>query len=136
MPAATIGLFALAIVVVIVAYFINQQLGKDDGAPSAAAAFAESQTQTALAGGGNTPTTAPDADTPTSQVVVPTATTAAIEEPTATSTTSAGNTYEVQSGDTLGVIAENFGVTVDAIVSANNLADANSIFVGQILTIP
>ncbi|MDD4146207.1 MAG: peptidoglycan-binding protein, partial [Clostridia bacterium] len=44
--------------------------------------------------------------------------------------------YVVQAGDTLSSIAQKFGTTVEAIVRANNLADPNLIFVGQVLTIP
>jgi len=47
-----------------------------------------------------------------------------------------GETYTVQSGDTLSAIAERFGTTVDAIVEANDLADARSLEVGQSLIIP
>ena len=45
-------------------------------------------------------------------------------------------TYTVVSGDTLGAIASRFGTTVDAIVAANGLRNANSIAIGQVLTIP
>ncbi|MDE3089575.1 MAG: LysM peptidoglycan-binding domain-containing protein [Chloroflexota bacterium] len=45
-------------------------------------------------------------------------------------------TYTVQSGDTLYAIARKFGVTVDSIVKANNIANANLIKPGQVLTIP
>ncbi len=45
-------------------------------------------------------------------------------------------TYTIKAGDTLTAIAIKFGVTVAAIVSANNLADPNKISVGQVLTIP
>lgn len=44
--------------------------------------------------------------------------------------------YVVQRGDTLGVIAARFGVTVQAIINANGIANPNLIFVGQRLTIP
>jgi murein DD-endopeptidase MepM/ murein hydrolase activator NlpD len=44
--------------------------------------------------------------------------------------------YTVQAGDTVGAIADRFGVSVDAIVSANGLADAADLSVGQVLTIP
>ncbi len=47
-----------------------------------------------------------------------------------------GATYAVQAGDTLSAIAEQFGTTVDAIVEANDLTDATSIDIGQILIIP
>jgi LysM repeat protein len=44
-------------------------------------------------------------------------------------------TYTVASGDSLAGIASKFNSTVDDIVKANQLADANSIFVGQQLKI-
>ncbi len=47
-----------------------------------------------------------------------------------------GATYTVQAGDTLSGIADQFGTTVDAIVEANDLTDATSIDVGQIIIIP
>jgi len=43
--------------------------------------------------------------------------------------------YVVVAGDTLSRIAEEFGTSVDALLTANDLADAN-IFVGQELVIP
>jgi LysM repeat protein len=44
--------------------------------------------------------------------------------------------YTVQSGDTLSSIARAHGVTVQAIVEANNIANPNLIIAGQVLTIP
>lgn len=44
--------------------------------------------------------------------------------------------YAVQPGDNLSTLAERWGVEVAAIVEANGLADANSIYVGQPLAIP
>jgi LysM repeat protein len=44
--------------------------------------------------------------------------------------------YIVQDGDTLGVIAANFGTTVDELVAANGLSDANYLYVGQQLVVP
>jgi LysM repeat protein len=44
--------------------------------------------------------------------------------------------YQVQAGDSLAGIAAKFNSTVDDIVTNNSLADANSIFVGQILKVP
>lgn len=41
------------------------------------------------------------------------------------------NTYYVQAGDTLSGIANKFGTTVSALVSANNISNPNVIFVGQ-----
>ena len=44
--------------------------------------------------------------------------------------------YVVQRGDTLGAIARRFGTSVQAIASANGIANPNLIFVGQRLNIP
>lgn len=46
------------------------------------------------------------------------------------------NTYVVQAGDTLAIIASKFGTTWQAIASANNLVNANNIYTGQRLVIP
>ncbi|MDA0815209.1 MAG: LysM peptidoglycan-binding domain-containing protein [Chloroflexi bacterium] len=43
--------------------------------------------------------------------------------------------YTVESGDTVGGIAERFGVSSDAIRSANEITN-DEIFIGQVLTIP
>ena len=45
-------------------------------------------------------------------------------------------TYTVKPGDTLSGIADLFGITVDDLVRANNIADPNSLQVGQVLIIP
>lgn len=45
-------------------------------------------------------------------------------------------TYVVQPGDTLSKIARQFNTTVQAIAQANNIANPNLIFVGQVLVIP
>jgi len=45
-------------------------------------------------------------------------------------------TYTVQTGDTLFLIARRFDTTVERLIQANNIADPNSIFVGQTLVIP
>jgi hypothetical protein len=44
--------------------------------------------------------------------------------------------YTLQRGDTLFRVAAQYGVTVDAIVRANNITDPNRLRVGQILLIP
>ncbi len=44
--------------------------------------------------------------------------------------------YTVAAGDTLGMIAARFGVSVDVIATANNITDPNRIRVGQVLLIP
>jgi phospholipase C len=47
-----------------------------------------------------------------------------------------GITYVVQPGDTLSEIAERTGYSIEAMVRANNIADPNLIFAGQILDVP
>ena len=44
-------------------------------------------------------------------------------------------TYKVKSGDTLSAIAAKYGTTVQTLVSDNNIADPNKIYVGQTLRI-
>jgi LysM repeat protein len=44
--------------------------------------------------------------------------------------------YTVQSGDTIGGIASNFGVSVDTIIWANDLKNPNSLRLGQTVQIP
>ena len=55
--------------------------------------------------------------------------------PASTPTTSTLR-YTVQAGDTLYRIATKYGVSVSAIVAANNIADPNLIRPGQVLIIP
>jgi LysM repeat protein len=50
--------------------------------------------------------------------------------------TASATKYAVKSGDTLNKIAAIYGATVLQIVSANNIENRNSIYVGQVLTIP
>ncbi len=45
-------------------------------------------------------------------------------------------TYTVQPGDTLFIIAQRFGTTVAALTESNELANPNRLSVGQVLTIP
>ena len=55
----------------------------------------------------------------------------------AAGTVTPGQSYTVQSGDTLRKIADKFGTTVDAILKVNpQITNANLIYVGQVITIP
>ncbi len=47
-----------------------------------------------------------------------------------------GQTYYVQKGDTLRIIAAKFGTTVDAILKINSIPNPNVIYVGQAISIP
>jgi LysM repeat protein len=74
---------------------------------------------------------------PTATAVLPTATQPA---PTATATAvkpaGAANTYRVKSGDTLSGIAQQFGVSLDALLAANRITAAATLRIGQELIIP
>lgn len=48
----------------------------------------------------------------------------------------AGSTYEVQPGDTLSAISQEFGVSFEALLEANGIQDSNFIVAGQRLVIP
>ncbi|MGB1253010.1 MAG: LysM peptidoglycan-binding domain-containing protein [Candidatus Promineifilaceae bacterium] len=76
--------------------------------------------------------TIPDGST-TAPAPQPTATTGTTNPPPpATGQTS----YTIQAGDTLSRIALRFGVSLADLQRANNIANANYIYVGQVLTIP
>jgi LysM repeat protein len=81
-----------------------------------------------------------DPPTPTLPPALPTQAPALQTTPTATPTEEVQGTqeqeYEIQAGDTLGKIADQFGVTVEAIVAANEIANPDLIQPGQTLIIP
>ena len=56
--------------------------------------------------------------------------------PTTAAPASGGLTYTVQSGDTLASIADRFNVSVDDIVTANNITNPDVISIGQQFVIP
>ncbi|MCB0021040.1 MAG: LysM peptidoglycan-binding domain-containing protein, partial [Anaerolineales bacterium] len=76
------------------------------------------------------------------EVLVPVTPTETTEPPTETPTevavepTAESQVYLVQAGDTLAVIAARTGVSLDAILAANNLTTNSLITVGQQLVIP
>ena len=57
-------------------------------------------------------------------------------EPSETPTPSGPLTYVVEEGDSLASIADQFEVTIDQLIAANNLVDPNNIGVGSQLIIP
>lgn len=72
---------------------------------------------------------------PPAPTTVPTVTTT--PAPTSTTVPAApAGTYVIEAGDTLSVIAERFGVSIDALSEANGITDVNSIRPGQELIIP
>ena len=84
----------------------------------------------ACGGGGSKPT-------PTPTIALPTQAPTLVATPAATPTPAATTQeYTVEAGDTLTAIADKFGVTTDAIVAANNIANPDLIQPGDKLTIP
>jgi len=83
---------------------------------------------------------------PVTPTAIPVPTIAAAQPPSSGDTISAPtgptetvptpNSYVVQSNDNLTTIAARFGISVESIVKANNLRNANAIYVGQELVIP
>ena len=82
-----------------------------------------------------TPTAAPTPVPTPAPIVTPVATPPPTAEPTAPPPPPQ-QTYTVQQGDTLGLIAQRFGTTAAAIQAANGIQDPNEIFIGQVLVIP
>jgi len=144
MPAATIGLFALAIAIVALAFLIQRTLSDGgDGEPNQAQ-INQTQvaiwTQTAAAGGGNE-TPEPTSETPgATETPGGSETPGDAETPTPGDEATPGNggatTYTVQPGDFCGTIAEEFGITVEELIAANDLDEACNIFPDQELIIP
>lgn len=92
-------------------------------------------------GGGDPPPTdaAPAADAPPADASAPATAAAPASDaaaPPATTAPVALKTYTVQAGDTMYSIAKKHAVSVDAVLWANNLTDANVLKAGQQLTIP
>lgn len=146
MPVATIGLFALAVVVIALAFAINSIVGGGDdsnklspsdvtgtqvalkatqtaragGAPTQAATTQAATTQTP--GAGQTPgqTRTPGTGTPASGTTTPGA---------------GGATYTVKAGDLCGTIASNNGITLQQLLTANQMTedDCTRLQVGQVL---
>jgi LysM repeat protein len=56
--------------------------------------------------------------------------------PDTSSSSSSGDTYTIQAGDTLSAIASNYGVSIDALAQANGIDDPSFIVEGETLVIP
>jgi LysM repeat protein len=83
------------------------------------------------------PTSSPTAVPTTAPTPLPTTIPTPQPTPAPTPTQApAQQTYVVAAGDTLSSIAARFGVTVQALMAANDIADPNALSIGQVLVIP
>lgn len=142
MPVATIGLFALALVVIGLAFAIQQIVGdggNDQLSPGdqLATRDAQQRTLTAQAGGGNGGT---ETQTPGTGETQTPGTGETPTDATATPTTGSGggSTYTVEAGDFCGSIAEANGITLQQLLDANDMTedDCLNLQPGQVLVIP
>jgi LysM repeat protein len=74
--------------------------------------------------------------TPTATVTPSATATPRTTPETTPSPTPIRGTYEVQAGDTLSGIADQFGVDLETLAEANDIADPDLIYPGQVLIIP
>jgi LysM repeat protein len=94
----------------------------------------------------DSPTATPDPTAPppsATPATLPTATPAPTAPPATPAPTAAPTpaptplrTHVVQAGDTLALIAQQFGVSVSALQAANGIADPDEIVIGDVLVIP
>jgi LysM repeat protein len=70
------------------------------------------------------------------EVSKPPPTTTTAPPPTTTTAPPEPGQYTVQAGDTPSAIAQRFGITVEALLEANEIRDTGSLQVGQVLEIP
>jgi len=142
MPVATIGLFALALVVIGLAFAIQQIVGDGDSdqlspGDQVATREAQSRTLTAQAGGGGSETQTPGGEqTPSTPG---TGETPGAETPTPTEENGGGGgTHTVEAGDFCGTIAEEYSVELSDLLAANDMTedDCGNLQIGQILVIP
>ena len=143
-----------ALAVILTSVALVAACGGDDESPANAATATATATPTAQptsAKGELIPTATPFASRPTPTIVSESSsgrggggnsntnsgggTSNADATPAATPAPTAA-THVVVEGDTLSAIADQYGVTLDAIMEENDITDASLIFVGQELTIP
>ena len=140
MPVATIGLFALALVVIGLAFAIQQIVGDGDNnqlspGDQLATRDAQQRTLTSQAGGGSETQTPGAGETPQTPG---TGETPGEATPTPTEGNGGGSTYTVEAGDFCGSIADDNGITLQQLLDANDMTedDCLNLQPGQVLVIP
>lgn len=137
MPVATVGLLALAVVVVALAFFLQGALSDDGGGgltPAQVNATNQAAKPTTAVPHTQPPgTAAPGTGTPGTAGTPGTPTTPRTGTPGTT-----GKVYEVVSGDTCGAIGEKTGVDYKQILAKNGMTedDCTRLQVGQKLNLP
>jgi LysM repeat protein len=143
MPVATIGLFAMAVVVILIAILIQQLVGGSGGSNNKISEADVVATNAALKGQATRPpsqltpaaTGSPGIGTPNPGQTPGAGTPSATQSGTPGTS---GKTYTVQSGDTCGGIATANNITLQQLLDANKMTegDCNSLQIGQVLKLP
>jgi LysM repeat protein len=103
------------------------------GSPTAARAATPSASASARPSASASASAAPASSQPAAP---PSASAAPAAPASASAAPTGGQKYVVEAGDTLGVIAEKFGVTIQQLIDANKLSNPDFLAVGQELIIP
>lgn len=117
-------LMTIGTVLLLILLFASSVLAQDDSTDAESTAEATAEATQPVSEETAEATEAPAEETAE-------ATEAPAEEPAP-----AGSTYTVRAGDNLFRIALRFGLSTSQLATANNIANPNLIFVGQVLTIP
>jgi LysM repeat protein len=135
--AALAGLLALALVLVLVVRFNGSggsaAVAGASSSPRPSAGASASPSNATASGAAASGGAASQAPTKTAKPT-PRPTTKATPKPS--KTPAAARTYRVKPGDTLSGIATTYGTTVATLMRINNITDARSLRVGQVLKLP
>ncbi|MBE7520385.1 MAG: LysM peptidoglycan-binding domain-containing protein [Thermoflexaceae bacterium] len=119
----------LLVLAAALAAFLTVGCGGDDDAEAPTPATRTPATSTAS-------TPSPGGTSTVAGSPSPAGSASASPSPAAGGTVTSGSTYVVKAGDTLWDLAVAWGVTVEAIVAANNLASPDDLSIGQELKVP
>ncbi len=141
MPVATIGLFVLALVVIGLAFAIDQLVGNGGGTSLTPAETVGTQTAQQTANAAGQQTQPAGQTTPAANQTAGANSTVGNKTPAAGNSAVAGGgakTWVVKSGDYCSTIAEASKITLQQLLDANKMteADCSSLDVGQVLNLP